>query len=103
MTFCFTNGSGSAEKWTSVSPWCWGHTWMMELGGYQCYKSDGDGYFRYNLGATSAGAPFPTQVGQCRVTVSKPVLKARLASALRTKTCWTAFKFCVQFKLAPVR
>jgi len=24
VSFCVRNGSGSAEKWTSVSPWCLG-------------------------------------------------------------------------------
>ena len=40
---------------------CWGHTWMTE-NTYQCHKSDGDGYYRYNLGPTVAGSPVPTQV-----------------------------------------
>jgi hypothetical protein len=41
-------------------------------------------------------------VGRCRLTVSKPELKARLVSALETKMRRTAFKRCFQIQLAPL-
>ena len=43
------------------------------------------------------------QVGRCRLTVSTPVLKARLVSALEAKMSRTAFKGCFQFQLAPLQ
>jgi len=48
-------------------------------------------------GAESAG-----KVGQCRLVVSKPELKAPLVSVLETKTRYTAFKCCFQIQLAPL-
>jgi uncharacterized membrane protein YgcG len=41
-------------------------------------------------------------VGRCRLTASKPVLKALMVSALETKRCCTAFKRCFQFQRAPL-
>jgi hypothetical protein len=40
------------------------------------------------------------EVGRCRLTVSKPVLKAPMVSALETRTRYTAFNFCFQIQLA---
>ena len=42
------------------------------------------------------------EVGRCRLTISKPVLKASMVSALETRTSLTAFNGCFQFKLAPL-
>jgi hypothetical protein len=42
------------------------------------------------------------KVGRCRLTASKPELKASLVSALETKMWWTAFKLCFQFQRAPL-
>jgi len=47
-------------------------------------------------------APATPVVGRCRLIVSKPVLKARLVSALETKIFYTAFKCCFQFQRAPL-
>ena len=41
-------------------------------------------------------------VGRCRLTVSKPVFKAPIVSALETTISETAFKVCFQFQLAPL-
>ena len=43
------------------------------------------------------------QVGWRKLMVSKPVLKARLVSALETETRYTAFNFCFQIQLAPLQ
>ena len=40
-----------------------------------------------------------TSVGRCRLTVSKPVLKAPMVSALETRM---AFNVCFQFQLSPL-
>jgi hypothetical protein len=40
--------------------------------------------------------------GRCRMTASKPVLKALMVSALETIIYRAAFKLCFQFKLAPL-
>ena len=41
-------------------------------------------------------------VGRCRLTVSKPVLKAPVVSALETMIRYIAFKVCFQFQLTPL-
>ena len=43
------------------------------------------------------------EVGRCRLTVTKPTLKAPTVTALEAKTLCTAFKVCFQFQLAPLR
>jgi len=53
---------------------------------------------------SSSGNPAAAHaVGQCRLTVSKPVLKAPMVSALETIISFTAFKLCFQILLAPLR
>jgi hypothetical protein len=42
------------------------------------------------------------KVGRCRFTVSEPVLKAPMVSALDTIISQTAFILCIQFPLAPL-
>jgi len=44
----------------------------------------------------------PIMVGRCRLTVSKPVLKAPMVSALETIIWQTAFNCCFQSQLAPL-
>ena len=46
--------------------------------------------------------PDAVLVGRCRLTLSRPVWEAAMVSALETTMCWTAFKFCFQFQLAPL-
>jgi hypothetical protein len=41
-------------------------------------------------------------VRRCRLTVSKPVFKAPMVSALETTRSQTAFNVCFQFQLAPL-
>jgi hypothetical protein len=43
------------------------------------------------------------KVGRCSLSVSKPVLKAPMVSALDTMICRTAFKLCFQVQLAPLQ
>jgi len=45
---------------------------------------------------------FFAMAGRCRLTVSEPVLKAPMVSALETKIRCSAFKFCFQFQLVPL-
>ena len=65
---------------------------------------------RYNLAfaicAPGDGVLIPApyyQVGRCRYTLSKPVLKAPVVSALEATMCWTAFKHCFQFQIATLQ
>jgi len=43
------------------------------------------------------------EVGRCRLTVSRHVLKALMVSALETRISYTAFNVCFQFQLAPLQ
>jgi hypothetical protein len=45
----------------------------------------------------------PSKVGRCRLTVSKPALKAPVVAALGATISRTAFKLCFQNQVAPVQ
>jgi hypothetical protein len=51
---------------------------------------------------TVGGLDGVTMVGRCSLTVSKPVMKAPMVSAIETKIRGTAFKRCFQIQLAPL-
>jgi len=51
----------------------------------------------------SAAPELTHEVGRCRLTVSKSMMKAPLVSALETVISQTALNVCFQFQLAPLQ
>ena len=69
----------------------------------ECQKLLSAFAFHFKLRRYSKGMDYiALKVGRCRLTVSKPVLKAPMLLTLESGISYTAFNVCYQFQVAPL-